>query len=297
MRRIVVIISLVLAATASGQDMPLSQVLIDGEGWKEVKLLLIPKPTALAVAGDGELLIAEQSSSSIWSVMSKLGLARGKPWTVQSSPGAFVSGRDNNLFVCHSASGEIVEYPGPGGFTKSRKLGGLSKDANPTDIAVSPTGKVYFIDSKKKAVFFVSRKEPVATDIGDPAGIVFWKGGGTLVVGDSAGKHLYAYRVKSDGTLDAKEKYYTLRVRPNEPSGVKALAIDDAKRLYAATNLGVQVFDPTGRMSGVMNSPLREPVTALAFAGEKRDHLYILCGGKLWVRKTKAKGAWPPAAK
>jgi len=74
----------------------------------------------------------------------------------------------------------------------------------------------------------------------------FWKDGGTLVVGDEDGDKLYAYRVGKDGGLDAKEGYYTLRRRDREPSGVKALTLDTDGRLYAATALGVQVFDPTG---------------------------------------------------
>src|SRR5258705_13997857 len=121
---------------------------------------------------------------------------------------------------------------------------------NARTIAVPPAGKTYYVDAKEKAVFLVGRDKPVAADVGDPSGLAFWKDGGTLVVGDAAGKHLYAFRVKDDGTLDAKEKYYTLRVRPKEPSGVKALVLDADRRLYAATNLGVQVFDPTGRTCG-----------------------------------------------
>ena len=165
------------------------------------------------------------------------------------------------------------------------------------DLAISSEGKIYYVDTEQKAVFLVGRNEPVAENLGEPACLAFWKDGGTLVVGDSAGKHLYAFRVKDDGTLDAKEKYYTLRVRPKQPSGVKQLILDDKGRLYAATNLGVQVFDPTGRLCGVINPPLREPVTAVALAGEKRDQLYVICGGKLYQRKTKAKAAWPPDAK
>jgi sugar lactone lactonase YvrE len=62
-----------------------------------------------------------------------------------------------------------------------------------------------------------------------------------------------------------------------------------AGTLYA-TREGVQVFDPAGRLSGILLRPARTAVTALAFGGAERNVLFILCDGKLWQRKTKVKG-------
>jgi sugar lactone lactonase YvrE len=203
-RFIVVCWGILLVSPAFGQDMPLSQVLIDGEGWHEA---VVDREFAFAGVGS----------------------------------------------------------------------------------ANSPSGKLRFsIDTKTKTLLFGDK--PVTTGIAEPSGIIFWKDGGTLVVGDAAGKHLYAFRVKPDGTLDAREKYYTLRTPANGKSGVRTLTVDQSARLYAATSVGVQIFDPTGRICGVLNSPLREPVTAIAFGGEKGDELYIVCGDRLWHRKTKAQG-------
>ena len=65
-----------------------------------------------------------------------------------------------------------------------------------------------------------------------------------------------------------------------------------AGRLYAATPVGVQVFDPTGRLSGVLLEP--EPAapepTALTFGGPKHETLYAAFGGKVYARRTQAKG-------
>src|SRR4051794_323104 len=58
MRKIVILTWLLFAAAAApAQDMPLSQVLMDGQDWKEAKL---PKgtPEALAGAANGELFVA-----------------------------------------------------------------------------------------------------------------------------------------------------------------------------------------------------------------------------------------------
>jgi enterochelin esterase family protein len=69
---------------------------------------------------------------------------------------------------------------------------------------------------------------------------------------------------------------------------VRGLAVDDKGRLYACTPLGVQVFDPTGRLSGVMLKPCDGELTAAAFGGDKGDLLFVLCGDKVFVRKTKS---------
>ena len=111
--------------------------------------------------------------------------------------------------------------------------------------------------------------------------------GGTLVVGLAGDRYLDAYRIDKDGGLSAGEKYYPLRTRAKtEPSEVAALALDGKSRLYAATKEGVQVFDPTGRLCGVLLSPRRAPITGLALAGEMGDELYVVCAGKLWMRSS-----------
>ena len=73
--------------------------------------------------------------------------------------------------------------------------------------------------------------------------------------------------------------------------------MDRVGRLYAATSQGIQVFDPTGRLCGVLLKPEREAATALTFGGPDFDRLYVLCNNKLYARKLKTKGVPPPAGK
>jgi sugar lactone lactonase YvrE len=125
-------------------------------------------------------------------------------------------------------------------------------------------------------------------------GLALWPDGGTLVAGEAGGRHLWAFRVEPDGRLTCGDRYYALRVRRGETDArVTALAVDTDGRLYAATALGVQVFDPTGRLSGVIPVPDRAPVTALAFAGPERGELAITSVGKTYVRKVRTKGVAP----
>lgn len=268
MRQIAPLACLLFAAAALGQDMPLSQVLIDGEGWAAVTLPEGAKPSALAAGPKGTLFVADGPRV--------LAVADGKAavHATHASPVAGLHSHDGTLYVSLPKDGRVV---GPK----------VAAEVHARDVAVSGTSKTYYIDPSKKAVYLVGRAEPVAEGIAEPAGLAFWRDGSTLVVGDAAGKHLYAYRLDDKGGLDAKEKYYTLRTRPNQPSGVRALTTDAAGRLYAATALGVQVFDPTGRLCGVIAAPAREPVVAVAFAG---DRLCVVCAGKVWQRKSKTKG-------
>jgi sugar lactone lactonase YvrE len=53
-----------------------------------------------------------------------------------------------------------------------------------------------------------------------------------------------------------------------------------------ATNLGIQVFDPTGRLCGVFTAPPGR-VTELVFNG---DRLFARVADKVFVRKMLAKG-------
>ena len=142
--------------------------------------------------------------------------------------------------------------------------------------------------------------------IKEPAGVVTARDGGTLVVGDAGGRYLWSFRVGKDGGLDAGDKNFFLRVprvapptdaggKPKfaERSDVSALAIDAAGRVYAATPLGVQVFDPTARMCGVIAHPDKGPITAMLLV---EDRLVVEVGDKVYVRKLKAR-ALPPAKK
>ena len=140
------LVLLLLAAPAIAQDMPLSQVLLDGESWRPVA-----------------------DSKSL-------------------PPG-------------------IVDMQ-----VKGKRVGGLA-----------PTNSfVYYTVPDEKAVYYALRSEEkprkVAEGIARPTGVALSPEGGTLVVADAAGNHLYAFRVEKDGSLTCQEPYYTMRL----PNGKKA---------------------------------------------------------------------------
>ncbi len=133
-----------------------------------------------------------------------------------------------------------------------------------------------------------------SADLARPVGITLWPDGHTLVAGDAEGKHLWAFRIEKDGSLTFGDRYYALRVKPGQKeSGVTALTVDSKGLLYACTPLGVQVFDPTGRLSGVLAKPADANPTAIAFGGADRDQVFVVHGDYVYVRKLQAKGVVP----
>jgi len=121
-------------------------------------------------------------------------------------------------------------------------------------------------------------------------------GGSTLLVADNEDRYVWALRIEKDGSLGPGDRYCRIRVKGDDrrkngtpPEAYRAdpsaMTVDAASRTYVATNLGIQVFDPTGRICGVFPAPGR--VTEMAFDG---DRLFAHVGDKVFVRIMLATG-------
>src|SRR5262249_54510861 len=128
-----------------------------------------------------------------------------------------------------------------------------------------------------------------------PAGIALSPDKGTLYVGDAGGKYAWAYRVDKEGFLSAGQPYCSFRVKHGETAcGVTAMTVDTDGRIYATTPIGVQIFDPTGRLSGVLTHPAPgRALTGVAFGGADRKTLFVAAGEKVFARTIKAQGVDP----
>jgi hypothetical protein len=216
MKRFLTAAALVLAAPVPvlAQDMPLSQILIDGEGWKKVE-------------GKSE-----------------------KPKEVKI---------------------ENVDRE------KERK--------GPYDITF-PSGKKFRVEALPN-IFWRHGDAWLALKHVPPAAALLTPDGGTLYVGGEEHIALYAYRVDKDGKATARAGYARLRLPQVGPVGVTALSTDKDGRIYAATELGIQVFDPTGRLCGVMTAPEGE-ADLMIFEG---DRLTLWIGDTKYARKLNTQGA------
>jgi len=126
--------------------------------------------------------------------------------------------------------------------------------------------------------------------------------GGTLAVSDSGGENVWTFRVNADGTLNAKMPTMTMRLpidpkgnfKFNEPPPYQSaskgdgMAVDKSGRYYVTSELGVQIFDPTGRLCGVLPKPnASQPLTSCTLAGANHEYLYVTNGDKVFRRKLK----------
>ncbi len=254
--------ALLLATIGRAQDMPLSDILIPGEGWKKVEgkfkpvagLDMLPLPSLVIVWG------ADNEPQSLLD-------ENGKPTKIR--------------------------YP-----DELKRVPRTVRGPNLFEYVLSDDGRFLLINST-----IVGKKiAEVSLETRAASAVALTPDGETLMIGDGAGKHIWAYRVGGDGLLSAGEKYLTMRVLPYVPktlkekpqeeprSDVSAIQFDSAKRTYAATKIGVQVFDPTGRLCGVLTNPSTQPLTGMSFGGNG-DRLFIACGTEIYFRKLNAK--WP----
>lgn len=100
---------------------------------------------------------------------------------------------------------------------------------------------------------------------------------------------LRAAPVVEGGGGPTPARYAPLRTRRGESTiTVTSLVTDRDGRIYAATDLGVQVFDPTGRLCGVLTPAAPGKPEAMAFEG---DTLTLWIGEAKYTRKLQTQGA------
>jgi len=274
-----------VAMPAMGQDMSLSDVLLEGQGWELVasgyKFTEGP-----AVDSRGDLYFTDVPNHRIY----KLG-AGGKVGVFVEdsfSTNGLMFGPDGRLYGCQNGKQRIVAFDQAGRATT------IVEGVESNDLVVTGAGAIYFTDPANHRVWYVSpqgEKRVADEGIERPNGIILWPDQGTLVVADTLGQYLWTFRVEADGGLKFKEPYYAARlVGGREASGADGLTVDSAGRLYAATYAGLQVFDPTGRSCGVILKPQPAFLSNVIFAGPKLDTLYVTSTDKIYRRKTKATG-------
>jgi gluconolactonase len=160
--------------------------------------------------------------------------------------------------------------------------------------ALGTDGRVYWTDSTSGKVRMIRRdgKESVIdSGLKGPTGIALSPDGLWLAVAESKTHWGYSYRVGSDGTVHDKQRFYWFCV-PDEAddSGAGTWVMDREGRLYAATRLGIQIFDRNGRVRAILPIPGGEAMD-LSFGGEHLEFLYVVAmDGTTYRRRLKVPG-------
>jgi sugar lactone lactonase YvrE len=266
--------------------MPLSQVLLEGKGWELVaegyKFTEGP-----AVDAQGQVYFTDIPNNKIHRIDPNGHVHLFAENTARTN--GLMFGPDGKLYGCRMGDKQIVAYAPDG----THEV--IARDVDSNDLVVTAEGGIYFTDPPNQQVWHLSptgEKQVVAKGF-RPNGVILTADGGTLVVTDSDGPHLWAFRVEKNGQLGSGERYFQPLRLPSGGGrlpGSDGMTVDKAGRVYVATRSGVQMFDPTGRMGGVILKPQAGSLSNVVFGGPELNVLYATCGDKVFRRLTKTQG-------
>lgn len=271
-------------------DEALSKILIEGEGWEQIASGFGMTDGACADA-EGNFYFSDLPKAVIHKIT-----ADGKISAFMEG-GPKISGLkfgpDGRLYACtQGPKKQVIAISLP-----SNEISVLADDVQPNDLIVSAKGFVYFTETPKGQVTGIDVKAgkvfAAATKLNAPNGIGLSPDGGTLAVSEYKGSNVWTYRVNVDGTLSAGAPYMTLRtpVGKTESAG-DGLTVDALGHYFVTSAVGIQMFDWTGRLSGVIARPQNKGTVSVAFAGPKLGYLYACSSEKVYRRKLQTPGVW-----
>jgi len=283
---------LVFAGAARAQnlagDMALSLILIDGEDWQLVAEGYQFTDAACADAEGNFYFTDVAKGTNVFKVA-----ADGKVVPFLSDApkvSGLKFGPDGRLYACQGGLKRLIAFEIPSG-----RQTVIAEDVEPNDLVVTRKGRIYFTETSKHQVTMIDAngiKRVVDSGINGPNGLTLSPDQGTLVVSDYRGTNLWAFRIDADGSLSAKEPYMTVRAPLDKPAIASSdgMTTDSAGRYYVTTAVGLQMFDGTGRLGGVIAKPQNKALSNVTFAGPNLQYLYVTCADKIYRRKTKAHG-------
>jgi gluconolactonase len=202
-----------------------------------------------------------------------------------------------------------VLYPPERVTTLADKYQGRPFDAL-NDMALDKRGGVYFTDTQ--GIYYLPPGGSVTRIIDEvprPNGVVLSPDERTLYAHNKDGVYMLSFDVAGDGTISNRRnfaRYQSVRIPGHadpaldEDNGADGMAVDSEGRVYAATNLGVEVFSPRGELLGIIpvqwgaeSNSIRHPQN-LAFGGPDRKTLYMVGAASVFKVRTLSQGPQRP---
>lgn len=267
----------------------LQELLLPGEGWQLVGdgYKFTEGPAANA---EGEIYFNDIPNSKTYKI-DRAGKVRVFLEDSQKGNGqAF--GPDGRLYAVAAGTEQILAY-------KDGKPEVIAEGFRGNDLIVRHDGSIYVTnpsaDPKQPSkVWYISprgEKRVVDTGLIFANGITVSPDQTLLYVADSRTHWIYSYQIQPDGSLKYKQKYYHLHMPDSaDYSGADGMCVDRDGRLYVATRMGIQVCDQAGRVNCIIPTP-NGRVSNVRFGGSNFDTLFATCGGRVYSRKFKVRGA------
>ena len=179
---------------------------------------------------------------------------------------------------------------------------------SPNDIVGRSDGRLYFTDPPygvapaDRALHFqgVYALDPsgdlrlVLDDFEKPNGLAFSPDERTLYVCDTARYHVRAFAVDASGGVVPGSGRVFASQDPGRPGGPDGMKVDREGRVYVAVALGVWVYEPDGRLLGIIDVPERP--SNFAWRGPDGSTLAMTAVDKVYQVRLKTSGLLPPLA-
>jgi sugar lactone lactonase YvrE len=162
----------------------------------------------------------------------------------------------------------------------------LTVDArNDIYCAEAPAHRVWLVDA-------AGRKRVAAEGIDWPRGVRVSNDQSLLLVGDPRMNQIWPFPIQNDGSLTKGRPAYHLETSAGRSEmDAGGMAFDSDGLLYVATQFGLQVFDPQGRVTALIDAPGSEGLANVLFAGPGLQWLYVMDGDKVYRRSVRRRGA------
>jgi gluconolactonase len=260
--------------------------------------VLNPQSTAAALTSDasGRVYVQNPSSGRIDRIRTDGSTEHFA--TVSPGNNGIAVGPDGRLYVSETAKGRIIALNDQG------HAAVIVEGIHVVGLTVTHAGSIYVTESEDAAsysgkVWLIhphGKKTVVAEGLNGPTGISLSPDGLWLCAAENKGHHGYSYRVQPGGELQIGEPYYWFHVPDTaNDSGVSQVCMDRDGYAYAATRMGVQVFDRNGRVRAILPVAGHQ-LAGICFGGADLQTLYVSTGDAIYRRKLKSVGFAPSAA-
>lgn len=209
---------------------------------------------------------------------------------------------DGALYAC-SMDGQLITID-----RKTKEVTTLAAEYRgnrfnaPNDLVIDQSGGIYFTDphfrapdplpQEKTAVYYRSAGGKVTRLIEDlkaPNGVILSPDEKTLYVIPSMQAEMMAYPVEGPGKLGTGKVFCKLQQKDGEEGrGGDGLTVDTEGNLYITSGLGLQIYNPDGKLLGIIEFP--EQPANVTFGGEENNILYVTARKSLYTAKVKSTG-------
>lgn len=242
-----------------------------------------------AVDKNGDIYFTDARNNRILKID---GAGKISVWKQESNDSHGVAfGPDGRLYAGQHDWKRIVA------FSREGKESVITEGVQSHHLTVTSRNHVYFTVPPEHKVWMVDaagNKRVVHEGMNWPRGVHASTDESLLVVGDAKTKWVWSFQIRPDGSLINGQPFYHLETTDeSSETDSGGMVFDTEGFLYVATILGVQVCDPLGRVTAIINMPGNEGASNVFFGGPEMQWLYATDGNKIYRRPVKRRGAGP----